>query len=91
MPVGTSTDEKRGFVPLAAASTLDRLVDMSEHPPHRLLASAGDLLGREELSLRLGVDREVLEAWIRGEGTVPSVKLSLLTLALAEFAARRTC
>ena len=64
---------------------------MSENSPQRLLASAGDLLGRDELSRRLGVKRDVLEAWIRGEGTVPSVKLSLLTLALAEFAARRTC
>jgi hypothetical protein len=64
---------------------------MSQLPPQRLLASAGDLLGRDELCRRLGVKRDVLEAWIRGEGTVPSVKLSLLTLALAEFAARRTC
>jgi hypothetical protein len=56
-----------------------------------LLASAGDLLGRDQLAVCLGVDRKVLEAWIRGGGTVPSVKLSLLTLALAEFAARKTC
>jgi hypothetical protein len=62
---------------------------MAEITPPRLLASAGDLLGRDELSVRLGIDRQVLEAWIRGEGTVPSVKLSLLTVALAEFAARK--
>jgi hypothetical protein len=63
---------------------------MSETTPQRLLISAGDLLGRDELSVRLGIKRQVLEAWIRGEGTVPSVKLSLLTIALAEFAARKT-
>ena len=63
---------------------------MSNTTPQRLLASAGDLLGRDELSARLGINRQVLEAWIRGEGTVPSVKLSLLTIALAEFAARKT-
>lgn len=63
---------------------------MSETSPQRLLASAGDLLGRDELSVRLGIRRQVLEAWIRGEGTVPSAKLSLLTIALAEFAARKT-
>lgn len=62
---------------------------MSETSPQRLLASAGDLLGRDELSVRLGIRRQVLEAWIRGEGTVPSAKLSLLTIALAEFAARK--
>jgi hypothetical protein len=54
------------------------------------LARAGDLLGRDQLSASLGIDRKVLDAWIRGEGTVPSVKLSLLTIALAEFAARKT-
>jgi hypothetical protein len=70
---------------------LHRLVAVSESNAARLLASAGDLLGRDQLAVCLGVDRKVLEAWIRGEGTVPSVKLSLLTLALAEFAARKTC
>jgi hypothetical protein len=50
----------------------------------------GDLLGCDQLSVSLGIDRKVLDAWIRGEGTVPSVKLSLLTIALAEFAARKT-
>ena len=63
---------------------------MSGITPQRLLASAGDLRGRDELSLRLGINRQVLEAWIRGEGNVPSVKLSLLTVALAEFAAKKT-
>jgi hypothetical protein len=63
---------------------------MSETTPQRLLASAGELLGRDELSLSLGINRKVLDAWIRGEGTVPSAKLSLLTIALAEFAARKT-
>jgi hypothetical protein len=63
---------------------------MSENTPQRLLARAGDLLGRDQLSVSLGTDRKVLDAWIRGEGTVPSVKLSLLTIALAEFAARKT-
>jgi hypothetical protein len=62
---------------------------MSETIPQRLLASAGDLLGRDQLSVRLGINRKVLDAWIRGEGTVPSGKLTLLTIALAEFAARK--
>jgi hypothetical protein len=63
---------------------------MSEIASQRLLARAGDLLGRDQLSASLGIDRKVLDAWIRGEGTVPSVKLSLLTIALAELAARKT-
>jgi hypothetical protein len=63
---------------------------MSDTTAQRLLASAGDLLGHDQLSHSLGIERKVLDAWIRGEGTVPSVKLSLLTIALAEFAARKT-
>lgn len=62
---------------------------MSETTTQRLLASASDLLGREQLAARLGVNDKVLEAWISGHATVPGVKLSLLTIALAEFAARK--
>ena len=47
------------------------------------------MLGREELAVRLGVTAKVLEAWIAGRATVPSVKLRLLTIALADFAAQK--
>jgi DNA-binding transcriptional regulator YiaG len=55
----------------------------------RVVASASELLGREELAVRLGVNGKVLESWIAGRATVPGVKLRLLTIALAEFAARK--
>lgn len=62
---------------------------MLDNTAQKVLASASDLLGREELALRLGVDNKVLEAWIGGHASVPGVKLRLLTIALAEFAARK--
>ena len=62
---------------------------MPDRTAQKVLASASDLLGREELAVRLGVDSKVLEAWIGGHASVPGVKLRLLTIALAEFAARK--
>ncbi len=47
------------------------------------------MLGREELAVRLGVNAKVLEAWIAGRAMVPNVKLRLLTIALADFAAQK--
>jgi DNA-binding transcriptional regulator YiaG len=62
---------------------------MPDKTAQKVLASASDLLGREELAVRLGVNSTVLEAWIAGRATIPSPKLRLLTIALADFAARR--
>lgn len=62
---------------------------MLDKTAQKVLASASDLLGREALAVRLGVNTTVLEAWIAGRSTMPGVKLRLLTIALAEFAARK--
>lgn len=62
---------------------------MPDKSLQRVIASASDLLGREELAARLGVTAKVLEAWIAGRATMPSVKLRLLTIALADFAAQK--
>jgi DNA-binding transcriptional regulator YiaG len=62
---------------------------MLDRTAQKVLASASDLLGREDLAARLGVSSTVLEAWIAGRTAMPSVKLRLLTIALAEFAARK--
>ncbi len=62
---------------------------MPDKTAQKVLASASDLLGREELAVRLGVNSTVLEAWIAGRTAMPSLKLRLLTIALAEFAARK--
>jgi hypothetical protein len=62
---------------------------MPDKSLQRVIASASDLLGREELALRVGVNAKVLEAWIAGRAMVPSVKLRLLTIALADFAAQK--
>jgi DNA-binding transcriptional regulator YiaG len=39
--------------------------------------------------VRLGVNAKVLESWIAGRATISGVKLRLLTIALADFAARK--
>ena len=62
---------------------------MPDKTAQKVLASASDLLGRDELAMRLGVNSTVLEAWIAGRAAMPGVKLRLLTIALAEFAARK--
>jgi DNA-binding transcriptional regulator YiaG len=62
---------------------------MPDKSLQRVIASASDLLGREELAVRLGVDAKVLESWIAGRATMPGVKLRLLTIALADFAAQK--
>jgi DNA-binding transcriptional regulator YiaG len=62
---------------------------MPDKTAQKVLASASDLLGREQLAVRLGVNSAVLEAWIAGRTAMPGVKLRLLTIALAEFAARK--
>jgi hypothetical protein len=53
-----------------------------------LLDSASNLLGREELALRLKVHSSLLEAWMSGHATMPTDKLVLLTEALGEIAQR---
>jgi DNA-binding transcriptional regulator YiaG len=62
---------------------------MPDKSLQRVIASASDLLGHEELAMRLGVNAKVLESWIAGRATMPGVKLRLLTIALADFAARK--
>jgi DNA-binding transcriptional regulator YiaG len=62
---------------------------MPDKSLQRVIASASDLLGREELAVRLGVDAKTLESWIAGRATMPGVKLRLLTIALADFAAQK--
>jgi DNA-binding transcriptional regulator YiaG len=62
---------------------------MPDQSLQRVIASASDLLGHEELAVRLGVNAKVLESWIAGHATISGVKLRLLTIALADFAARK--
>ncbi|HEY7741255.1 MAG TPA: helix-turn-helix transcriptional regulator, partial [Steroidobacteraceae bacterium] len=51
-----------------------------------LLQRAIELLGREQLAKRLGIPETMLDAWVRGDVTMPDGKLLVLAAALDEAA-----
>ena len=53
---------------------------------HNILRRAQELIGREQLASRLGIPEAVLDAWVRGDATMPDGKLLDLAAALAEIA-----
>jgi DNA-binding transcriptional regulator YdaS (Cro superfamily) len=48
----------------------------------QLLERAGKLVGRDELARRLNVPSTLLEAWLRGDVTMPDGKLMQLARVL---------
>ena len=48
----------------------------------QLLERAGKLVGRDELARRLNVPSTLLEAWLRGDATMPDGKLMQLARVL---------
>ena len=55
----------------------------------RLLRQAAELMGREELAIRLKVPALLLDAWMRGLAAMPDRKLVLLADALDDFATEK--
>lgn len=51
-----------------------------------LLKKAADLIGHHELALRLNVSDALLEAWIKGDATMPDGMLMVLSNALGKHA-----
>lgn len=51
-----------------------------------LLQRASTLLGRDELARRLGIPPKLLEAWIRGDATMPDGQLLNLSRVLERAA-----
>lgn len=51
----------------------------------QFLQRAADLLGQDELAWRLSVPSRVLQAWIRGDITMPDGKLLVLAVVLENF------
>jgi hypothetical protein len=45
-----------------------------------------ELMGREQLAARLGIPETLLDAWIRGDVTMPDGKLLVLAAVLDELA-----
>lgn len=58
---------------------------MPEDTKRRLLKRAAELMGKDELAIRLGVPVTLLEAWTEGQATMPDRKLLKLADALAQF------
>lgn len=56
---------------------------------HQILRRAQELIGREQLAKRLGISESLLDAWIRGDVTMPDGKLLDLAAALVELAGPR--
>lgn len=51
-----------------------------------ILRRAEELMGRDFLAKRLNIPQSMLEAWLRGDVTMPDGKLLDLAAALAELA-----
>ncbi|HEU4352192.1 MAG TPA: hypothetical protein VFR66_10005 [Burkholderiales bacterium] len=60
---------------------------MAESTKRRLLRNAADLLGQEDLAVRLRVPTTLLDAWMRGLAAMPDRKLLLLADVLDKIAA----
>lgn len=61
---------------------------MAETTKQGLLRRAAELIGREELAVRLKVPIDVLEAWMNGQATMPDRKLLVLADVLAQFSSK---
>jgi hypothetical protein len=52
----------------------------------KLLRDAVKLMGREHVAKALGVPKEALDSWLRGEGGMSGAELTKLARAAADFA-----
>ena len=55
----------------------------------RLLRQAADLIGLEELAMRLKASTGLVDAWMHGLASLPDRKFSLLVDVLYSFAAKK--
>jgi DNA-binding transcriptional regulator YdaS (Cro superfamily) len=75
-------------MPYPAGIALAEELGMDDEARHvaetkqRLLERAGKLVGRDELARRLNVPSTLLEAWLRGDVTMPDGKLMQLARVL---------
>jgi hypothetical protein len=59
---------------------------MTKVNKQHLLQRSADLVGRKKLADRLGIAEELLDAWIRGDVTMPDGQLLRLSGALISLA-----
>lgn len=62
---------------------------VAQQARQRLLRQAAELMGREELAIRLKVPAPLLDAWMRGLAAMSDRKLVLLADALEDFATEK--
>jgi hypothetical protein len=62
---------------------------VAESTKRRLLRQAADLLGEDDLAVRLRVPATLLDAWMRGLAAMPDRKLLLLADVLNKIAERK--
>ena len=60
---------------------------LAETRKQQLLKSAANLIGQDELAIRMKVPGSLLEAWISGHATMPDRKLIALAEILDRLAA----
>ena len=58
-------------------------------PKQQLVKSAADLVGRNELAMHFGIAESLLDAWIRGDATMPDGKLLILATLLDKVASAK--
>jgi len=61
---------------------------VAETTKQRLLREAAELLGRQELAKRFNVSESLLDAWIRGDASMPHGGLFTLADILESWANR---
>lgn len=66
----------------------DRLPALATTTRQELLRRAVNLMGHDELALRLKVPPPLLDAWIRGVSSMPDRKLILLANILDQFSTK---
>lgn len=59
---------------------------MEKTAKQELVRRCADLIGREQLAARLGIPTALLDAWIRGEVTMPNGQLLPLATSLNQLA-----
>lgn len=73
---------------LAAGFVRKSPSNMEKTAKQELVRRCADLMGREPLAARLGVSTALLDAWIRGEVTMPNGQLLPLATSLNQLAGR---
>lgn len=62
--------------------------NMEKTAKQELVRRCAELMGREQLAARLGVSTALLEAWIRGDVTMPNGQLLPLAASLNQLAGK---